>query len=118
METEPTKPLFGNATYDRTKFVAMILLPALGTLYFALAQIWGLPKAEAVVGTVIALDTFLGFLLKASDVKYRNSDEQYDAAIVKVPGPSGEPMYALEFETRAQQLAAVTKDGLYLKVRP
>ncbi len=118
MATETTKPLFSNATYDRLKFLAMIVLPALGALYFGLAAIWGLPKAEEVVGTITVVDTFLGVLLRVSDSKYRNSDEQYDAAITRVPGPNGEPMYALEFETREQQLAAITKDGLYLKVKP
>jgi hypothetical protein len=112
-----TKPLLSNVWYDRIKFFAMVLLPALGTLYFALAQIWGLPAAEAVVGTIVAVDTFLGFLLKASDVKYRNSDEQYDAVIVRTQAGDGRPVYALEFETREQQLAADGKDGLYLKVK-
>ena len=111
-----TKPLFSNATYDRLKFLALIVLPALGAAYFGLAAIWGLPKAEEVTGSVTVLVTFLGVLLRVSDVKYRNSDEQYDAAFVKVPGPSGEPLYALQFETRQQKLAADGKDALYVKV--
>lgn len=111
------KPLLSNAWYNRLKFVALVLLPAAGTLYFALAQIWGLPKAEEVVGTIVALDTFLGLLLKASDAAYRNSDEQYDAVIVKTQTGDGQMIYALQFETREQQLAADGKDGLYLKVR-
>lgn len=32
-----------NETYDILKYIAQILLPALGTLYFAIANIWGLP---------------------------------------------------------------------------
>ena len=59
-----------NKTYDILKFVAQILLPALGTLYFALASIWGLPKGEEVVGTIVALDTFLGALLGISTNNY------------------------------------------------
>jgi len=45
-----------NKAYDIMKFVAQILLPALGTLYFALAQIWDLPLAEEIVGTITAVD--------------------------------------------------------------
>lgn len=46
------------------------MLPALGTLYFALAQIWGLPYGEQIVGTITALDAFLGALLGVSTTSY------------------------------------------------
>lgn len=59
-----------NRTYDILKFVAQILLPALGTLYFALANIWGLPYGEQIVGTITAIDAFLGALLGISTAKY------------------------------------------------
>lgn len=49
--------------YDTLKWIAMILLPALGTLYFALAKLWMLPYPEEVVGTISAIDVFLGALL-------------------------------------------------------
>ena len=38
-----------NKTYDILKWIAMYLLPAAGTLYFALAGIWSLPYGEQVV---------------------------------------------------------------------
>ena len=47
-----------NKTYDNLKWIAMYLLPALGTLYFALAGIWNFPCGEQVVGTITAVDTF------------------------------------------------------------
>lgn len=59
-----------NKTYDIMKFMAQILLPALGTLYFALASIWGLPYAEQIVGTITAVDTFLGAILGISTANY------------------------------------------------
>lgn len=61
--------------YDVLKFVAMILLPALGTLYFALASIWGLPYGEQIVGTITAVDTFLGALLGISTAQYRKKGD-------------------------------------------
>ena len=59
-----------NKTYDFLKVVALIVLPALGTLYFALAGIWGLPYGEQIVGTITAVDTFLGAVLKISSDRY------------------------------------------------
>ena len=56
--------------YDVLKWIAMYLLPALGTLYFALAGIWGLPYGEQIVGTITAIDTFLGVILGISTVQY------------------------------------------------
>jgi hypothetical protein len=60
--------------YDVLKWIAQILLPALGTLYFALAGIWDFPYAEAVVGTVTAVDTFLGVLLGISTINYNKKN--------------------------------------------
>ena len=62
-----------NKTYDILKYVAQIVLPALGTLYFALAQIWGFPYGEAIVGTITAVDAFLGAVLKISTDKYNDT---------------------------------------------
>ena len=59
-----------NKAYDILKWIAMYLLPALGTLYFALSGIWGVPYGEEVVGTVTAVDTFLGVVLGISNAKY------------------------------------------------
>lgn len=60
-----------NKTFDCLKWIAQILLPALGALYFALSQIWGLPYAEQIVGTITAIDAFLGALLGISSMKYK-----------------------------------------------
>jgi len=64
-----------NKTYDILKWVAQIFLPALGTLYFALSQIWGLPYGEQIVGTITAVDAFLGMLLGISSAQYKKGNE-------------------------------------------
>ena len=64
-----------NKVYDVLKYIAQILLPALGTLYFALAKIWGFPYAAEVVGTISAVDAFLGALLKISTDQYNKENE-------------------------------------------
>lgn len=60
-----------NKVYDVLKWIAMYLLPALGTLYFALSGIWGLPYGEEIVGTVTAIDACLGAVLGISSAKYK-----------------------------------------------
>ena len=67
-----------NKMYDVLKWIAMVVLPAIGTLYFALAGIWGFPYGEQVVGTITALDTFLGVLLGISTMQYKRSNEPPD----------------------------------------
>lgn len=63
--------ILSNKLYDILKWVAQIALPALGTLYFGLSQIWGLPYGEQVIGTIAVIDTFLGALLGVSTANYR-----------------------------------------------
>ena len=59
-----------NRLYDVLIYIAQIVLPALGTLYAALAGIWAFPYGEEIVGTIVAVDAFLGALLKISSVQY------------------------------------------------
>ena len=64
-----------NKAYDILKWIALYLLPALGTLYFALSQIWGFPYGEEIVGTITAIDAFLGAILGIRPVNYRKQGE-------------------------------------------
>ena len=59
--------------YNILKWFAMYLLPASGTLYFALAGIWCFPYGEQIVGTITAFDTFLGVLLGISTAQYNKT---------------------------------------------
>lgn len=67
-----------NKTYDILKYIAQIVLPAIATLYFALAQIWSLPYGEQIVGTITAIDAFLGALLGISTMKYNKEDKNHE----------------------------------------
>lgn len=62
--------MMSNKTYDILKYIAQIVIPALATLYFALSKIWGLPYGEEIVGTLSAIDIFLGTLLRISTSQY------------------------------------------------
>jgi hypothetical protein len=69
--------MFGmsDKTYDVLKWIAQILLPALGTLYFALSKVWGLPYDTEIVGTITAIDAFLGAILGISTAQYNKMGE-------------------------------------------
>lgn len=69
-----------NNTYDILKWITQFFLPAAGTLYFALAGIWGMPYGEQIVGTITAIDTFLGVILGFNTAQYqknKQSDESF-----------------------------------------
>ena len=63
-----------NKAYDIIKYIAQYILPALGTLYFALSSIWGLPYGEHIVGTITAIDAFLGAILGISSANYKGGE--------------------------------------------
>lgn len=67
--------MLNSAVYDKLKWLAMVGLPATGSLYFGLAQLWGLPAGEEVSGSILLVDTFLGVLLGISSKQYNESDE-------------------------------------------
>ena len=68
------KTILSDKAYDILKWVALVLLPALGTLYFGLAGIWGFPYGEQIVGTITVLDTFLGVILGISTIQYNKKE--------------------------------------------
>lgn len=77
-----------NKLYDILKWVALVVLPAIATLYFALSSIWGLPYGEQIVGTITAIDTFLGAILGVSNASYKKNQLTNQL----LPEVSGEPI--------------------------
>lgn len=96
-DTPKRDHLLSNEQYFLLNSLAVIVLPALGTLYFALAQIWGLPAAEQVVGTIVAVDTFLGVAVKVGETSYNNRSSKYSGAI-NVTDSAEKTMYSLELD--------------------
>lgn len=68
--------MLSNKAYDTLKYIALILLPAIGTLYFALSGIWGFPYGEQIVGTITAIDTFVGALIGISAYNYNQRGDE------------------------------------------
>lgn len=69
--------MWTNKVYDVCKFIAQVVLPALGTLYYAIATIWQLPYAEEIVGTIMAVDAFMGAVLGISTMVYNKKLKAY-----------------------------------------
>ena len=67
-----------NKTYNVLKWVALIVLPALATLYAVLSATWGLPFGEQIPATITAVDTFLGALLGISTSQYNKTKKASD----------------------------------------
>ncbi len=109
-----SEPLLSNSTYDVLKWVATILLPAVGALYFGIAQIWGLPAAEEVVGTIVTLEIFLGSMLGVSTKQYNNSEAKYDGALVVDTTNPEKDVLTVEVDKHPMDL--VEKQDLTLKV--
>ena len=101
-----------NKTYDILKWVAQYLLPASGTLYFALTTIWGFPYGEQVVGTITAIDAFLGVILGISTAAYKKSDNFGDGTLTV--DPKTPDLYAVSIKTPVEEVAA--KNSVSLKV--
>lgn len=68
-----------NKVYDVLKWISRYLLPAAGTLYFALAGIWGFPYGEQIVGSITAVNTFLGVILGISSASYKKLNLKTEA---------------------------------------
>ena len=65
-----------NKTYNVLKWIALVVLPAIATLYLALSGIWGFPYGEEIVGTITAVDAFLGAILGITSAQYQKKISQ------------------------------------------
>ena len=98
--------------YNYTKWIAQYLLPGLGTLYFALSTIWGLPHGEQVIGTITAVDVFLGVLLGVSSAQYNGSSK--DGTLMVDTSNPAKDVYKLSLDIPLEDIAG--KDSISLKV--
>lgn len=87
-----------NSLYVKLKWIALILLPALGALYCAVAGIWGLGHATQVLGTITALDTFLGVILQLSSNSYYKNGANFDGTLSVVEQTEEGPKVQLSFD--------------------
>jgi hypothetical protein len=72
--------------YDWLKWLAQVVLPALGTLIFTVFQIWDLSNGTEIVGTIMAIDLFLGVLLGISQINYNKAVDNAGELVVENDG--------------------------------
>lgn len=104
-----------NKTYDTLKYLTQIVLPAVGTLYFSLAQIWAFPKGEEVVGTIVSITAFLGVILRISTKQYEASGAAYDGYIAVEDTGEGVQQFSLVLDSDPEELR--TKSNVNFKMR-
>ena len=98
-------------TYDILKWIAQYFLPALGTLYFALSGLWGFPNGEQVLGTITAIDIFLGVILGVSSAQYNKTQ---DGVLMVDKNNIKKDIYRLSLNTPLEELA--NKTSINLKI--
>lgn len=108
------KSYLSNKSYDVLKYVAQIVMPAVATLYFALSQIWGFPYGEEIVGTLVALNAFLGVLLGLSSSAYHKSEDRFDGTI-DILETDGEKLFSLNLDSDPYDLES--HDEVVFKIK-
>jgi hypothetical protein len=108
--------VFSNKVYDKLKFVAQILLPALGTLYATVSGLNHWPNTEEVVGTIMAVDFFLGTILGLSTTQFNKNDPR-NVGTLEVDNSSDVPKLTFNIETE-DHASFADKDAVTFKVVP
>ena len=112
-----THPLLSNKTYDQLKKLVTLGLPAFGTLYIALADLWALPNPEAVAGSCLALATFFGVILNLAGRTYTPPAEQVDGEIVVSTNDEGVKQAALILKNYENPAEVVAQEKVTFVVR-
>lgn len=98
------QPILSNKAYNVMKWFTQILLPAIGSLYFGMANIWSLPSAENVVGSLALITTFLGIVLGLTTRAYNKSEADTDGKMLVSTTTEGTKVFSLELDTDPQDL--------------
>lgn len=118
--SEPTAPaadnglILPNNIYNILKPVVQIFMPGLATLYSTLAALYEWDNSAIIVGTIVAVNTFMGLFLGLTSRNYNNSDAKYDGSIDVINTDDGNQVVQLNLPEDPQDLI-VGKDVL-LKV--
>lgn len=110
--------MLSNKLYDTLKTIALVILPALGTFYVALSAIWGLPAAEQVSGTIVAVVTLMGVIIKLGDASYNASEGRFDGNLIVTPNNQGTGgVVNLDLKGQNPEALVADKSEVTLKVK-
>lgn len=89
--------ILNSKAYAFLKWMTMVVLPATGSGYFALSEIYNWTNGTQVLGTITVVSTFLGLVLGVSTKNFNASDEPYDGEVkVKWDPVTDKTIYSLE----------------------
>jgi hypothetical protein len=103
---EPREPAIHDPkVYDVLKFIALVGLPGVGSVYFVIAELFDLApiRAEGVLGVILFIEGFLGLVLFVSSTKYKNSDARFSGSI-NVSETETKLVYSLELNHDPEEL--------------
>lgn len=63
--------MLSNKVYDVLKWLTVVVLPAIGVCYAALAKVWGWPYGAEITATLAAICAFMGTVLQISSANYK-----------------------------------------------
>lgn len=110
-----TDAVLSDNVYQKLKPVTQLWLPAAGSLYFGLSQIWGFPAGEEVVGSIALLTTFFGVVLGISTKAYNESGAAFDGEVVVARDEeSGKTLFSLDLDGDPEDIPH--KDRITFKV--
>lgn len=117
--------VFSDRMYENLKKLVQIVLPAISSAYFALAEIWGLPDPEKVVGSLAVLSTFLGICLGISNKTYEALNVS-DVGVIRVTeDQEGKQTFSLEVNgdpldilNRTEVKFKVQKESVVVEAEP
>lgn len=89
-----------NKTYDRLKWIAQYLLPALAALWLGLAKVWNLPLGSEIGATISLIDVFLGAVLGISSKNYQGDGN----LVINTEDPEKD-VYSLELNGSIAELS-------------
>lgn len=112
------KPILSDLSYAVLKHVAAVGLPALSTLYIAIAQIWNLGHSEQVAGSITAFNVFLGAFMVISQASYDNSSVKYDGNLLVSTDENGQKSLSLSVDTPDAMTALTTSKDATFRVVP
>jgi hypothetical protein len=115
MSDHAAKPSLGNFSYDVLQNLTRVILPGLSALYAALGAIWGFPNVEQIVGTVAALNVFLGLVATVSHKNYVKANSGFDGQVLTTTDDEG-TSFRLVLETPLDE--AVKNGQVVFKVAP
>lgn len=110
--------IFSNRAYDVAKFWATIVLPALATFYATIGGLWEFPEVDKTVGTIVAIDLFLGALIQISNAQFKNAPKQYDGTMYVKPdvNPMGDKVLKAGYAVDVPAEVLENKDAVTFKV--